>query len=167
MGNRGGRPAGTPISVPRGKDLNAARADNWNSPGHGRAMKQPATAQEVIERAAKVAERIGKKRGLPSKGARSGSIKHSIARQFINRFQRMFGSRKIEMEQSFIGRKGVNYGTRGSVRHDTLTSDPLNPGGFVSRDFKFGPSPKLSSTRETTLKNNAPRGGTRVEMITP
>ncbi len=101
--------------------------------------------EQLIFKAADIADRRSSLLGHVA-----GTKKHSYAEQLLRRYQRRYGDRGLEFEQSFSAGTRANYGDRGSIRADVF--DFSNNKVY---DWKFG-SATLNQTRANHLRQNLP-----------
>lgn len=96
-------------------------------------------------------------------GRVAGTAKHRFAERMLKHYQGMHGQRGLVTEGSWLGRKEVDYGTRGSVRLDVWDSR-----NNIAYDYKFTQNPPaLSAARIRQIMNQGPNGLRRVVEVNP
>lgn len=128
----------------------------------GAATRAPATtavvprtnAQLIQDIATRAESQIG---GI---GGRAGSLKHGYANRLLQRYQRLYGDRGLRGEISFMNRRVVPYGTKGSARIDVLDVN-----ANIAYDYKFVVRPPGLSPRQVAkIQTHGPRGVTVREV---
>lgn len=91
---------------------------------------------------------------IPGSGGTIGTLRHTYAKNLIDRYQRIFGDvgDGLSTEVAYLDGYVEKYGTNGSVRLDVVEGDKLNP--IAVYDFKFG-SAKLSVSRTNRIRKIA------------
>jgi mono/diheme cytochrome c family protein len=104
------------------------------------------------------------RKGVTGTAQQTGIAKHQYARDLLNRYQDIFGSRGLRAEISVINGNEVLYGTRGSVRLDVLEGSVRNPSMIY--DYKFGTS-GLSTGRINQIRRLGGYPGTPIIEVRP
>ena len=132
------------------------------SHGVGKYIKKAKSSlsnEELVQKAATLAERK-----IGGTGKVAGTQKHAYAKKLIDRYQNIYGDRGLKTETSWINRRSVPYGTRGSTRIDVL--DTVNKCAY---DYKFTqyPGKGLGQKQINRILTNGPSYIKSVKEINP
>jgi hypothetical protein len=110
---------------------------------------------QLVDKVAQKAWNWGRGQGL-GQGPRSGTLMHQYAKNLLDRFQKIFGSRNLQTEIRYVNgqvwRPGMSI--RGSVRLDVVEGNPANPTHVF--DYKFGYNNRgLTPAREAQIRRVA------------
>jgi len=132
-----------------------AKAEVGTAKGFGKAR----TNGELVKDVATAAEsKVG---GV---GAAAGSKKHAYAKKLLDRYQKMFGSRGLETEVSYVGGVPKGYGTKGSVRLDVWDKNAR-----VVYDYKFttNPGKGLTTSQISKIVKEGPKSIAQILEVNP
>lgn len=121
------------------------------------ASRPALTNPQLVQKAASIAEmRIG------GTGRVQGIRKHTYAKNLLERYQRAYGDRGLELESSWYNGNPKKYGYPGSVRIDVLD---INKG--IAYDYKFTHNLNytMPQSRVNAIKFHS--GVSSVEVIFP
>lgn len=121
-------------------------------------ISQMTNEQFVQEIATRAENKIG------GTGSVNGTLKHSYAKELLERYQNIFGDRGLKAEITWLGGNPKKYGTKGSVRIDVL--DTINNTAY---DYKFtiNPGKGLSQSQINKILNNGPNYLQYVKEMNP
>ncbi|MDT8717968.1 peptidoglycan-binding protein [Clostridium sp. 19966] len=121
-------------------------------------ISQMSNEQLVQEIATRANNKIG------GTGSVAGTLKHSYAKELLDRYQSIFGYRGLETETSWLRRNSAKYGTKGSARIDVL--DTINNTAY---DYKFtiNPGRGLSQSQINKIFSNGPNYLQYVKEVNP
>ncbi|NUK10469.1 Teneurin-1 [Streptomyces lunaelactis] len=108
-------------------------------------LTNPELVQEVANRA---------ERAIPSSGSRAvdGTRKHKYAEKILDRYQKIFDDRGLILEESYLNRRPVSHGTKGSARPDVY-----DQGAGIAYDYKFTKNPPgIGKTQWDKNANHVP-----------
>ena len=120
--------------------------------------RKPLANEALVQKAANLAERR-----IGGFGSKAGTLKHGYAEDLLQRYQRRFGDRGLELEGSWKNGLPVEYGTKGSVRLDVFDTTS----GTIY-DYKFTLNkPSLTQRRTSQILQQGPATARTVIEINP
>lgn len=81
-------------------------------------MSNAELVQEMANRENNTMNRKLSNAGKPIYGSNAGTKKHSYAAELLNKYQKLFGDRSLEVEKNWLNNASVNGNLKGSVRLD-------------------------------------------------